>query len=80
MPGERGYANRRIEMMKTFPENIRPNFAGDYPNIDASALIDPSAQIIGNVRIGKNFFVGPLAVIRADERGRRRKDSSHYFG
>ncbi|MFH0729462.1 MAG: carbonate dehydratase [Pseudomonadota bacterium] len=56
-------------MMKTFPENIRPNFAGDYPNIDASALIDPSAQIIGNVRIGKNVFVGPLAVIRADERG-----------
>jgi carbonic anhydrase/acetyltransferase-like protein (isoleucine patch superfamily) len=55
--------------MKKFPENIRPNFAGDYPNIDVSALIDPSAQIIGNVRIGKNVIVGPLAVIRADERG-----------
>jgi len=51
------------------PNNIRPNLAGDCPEIHPSALIDPSAQIIGNVKIGENVFVAPLAVIRADERG-----------
>lgn len=49
--------------------NIRPNLVGDYPQIHPGALIDPSAQIIGNVEVGKNVFIGPLAVIRADERG-----------
>ena len=49
--------------------NIRPNLAGDCPQIDSTALIDPSAQIIGNVTIGKDVFVGPLTVIRADQRG-----------
>lgn len=50
-------------------ENIRPNPSGDRPSIHPSAFIDPSAQIIGNVRIGQDVFVGPLAVIRADEPG-----------
>jgi carbonic anhydrase/acetyltransferase-like protein (isoleucine patch superfamily) len=54
-------------MCKT--NNIRPNLAGDYPQVHPSALIDPSAQIIGNVIIAKNAFIAPLAVIRADERG-----------
>jgi carbonic anhydrase len=49
--------------------NIRPNLAGDYPQIDPTALIDPSAQIIGNVKIDRDVFVGPLTVIRADQRG-----------
>lgn len=49
--------------------NIRPNLVGDFPEIDPTALIDPSAQIIGNVKIGKNVFVAPLAVIRSDEPG-----------
>lgn len=49
--------------------NIRPNLVGDYPEVHPSALIDPSAQIIGKVILEKNVFVGPLAVIRADERG-----------
>ena len=49
--------------------NIRPNLAGDYPRIDPTALIDPSAQIIGNVKIERDVFVGPLTVIRADQRG-----------
>lgn len=48
---------------------IRPNPAGDYPQVHPTAVIDPSAQIIGNVIIDKNVFVAPLAVIRADERG-----------
>jgi carbonic anhydrase/acetyltransferase-like protein (isoleucine patch superfamily) len=48
---------------------IRPNLVGDHPQVHPAALIDPSAQIIGNVIIEKNVFVGPLTVIRADERG-----------
>ena len=45
------------------------NPGGDYPQINDSAYIHPSAAIVGNVTIGKNVFVGPGAVIRADEPG-----------
>ena len=55
--------------MVTFLSNIRPNLAGDHPVVHPSSLIDPSAQIIGNVQIAANVFIGPLSVIRADERG-----------
>ena len=55
--------------MTNLSPNIRPNLAGDTPEIHPSALIDPSAQIIGNVIVKKNAFIGPLAIIRADERG-----------
>jgi len=46
---------------------IRQNPTGDWPKIDASAFVDPSSQIMGNVHIGPNVYVGPLSVIRADE-------------
>ena len=46
---------------------IRKNPNGDYPDIDKTSYIDPSAVIIGKVDIGRNVFVGPGAVIRADE-------------
>jgi carbonic anhydrase/acetyltransferase-like protein (isoleucine patch superfamily) len=55
--------------MTSLPYNIRPNLAGDYPKIDPTALIDPSAQIIGHIEITRDVFVGPLTVIRADQRG-----------
>jgi carbonic anhydrase/acetyltransferase-like protein (isoleucine patch superfamily) len=55
--------------MASLLNNIRPNLAGDYPIIHPSTLIDPSAQIIGNVLIDEDVFVGPLTVIRADQRG-----------
>jgi len=48
---------------------IRRNPNGDHPRIDKTAYIDPSAVIIGKVKIGKNVFVAPGAVIRADETG-----------
>jgi len=48
---------------------MRKNPYGDYPQIDRTAYIDPSAVIIGKVKIGKNVFVAPGAVIRADEEG-----------
>jgi carbonic anhydrase/acetyltransferase-like protein (isoleucine patch superfamily) len=40
---------------------------GDWPKIDPTAFVDPSAQIMGNVVIGARVYVGPLSVIRADE-------------
>ncbi|MFH1863813.1 MAG: DapH/DapD/GlmU-related protein [bacterium] len=48
---------------------FRWNPQGDYPQIDNSAYIDPTAVIIGKVSIGRDAFVGPTAVIRADEPG-----------
>ena len=48
---------------------IRPNPAGDWPQIDPTAFVDPSSQIMGNVVIGPRVYVGPLSVIRADEIG-----------
>jgi carbonic anhydrase/acetyltransferase-like protein (isoleucine patch superfamily) len=56
-------------VMTTLYGNIRPNLAGDHPVVHPTSLIDPSAQIIGNVQISANVFIGPLSVIRADERG-----------
>ncbi|GAV22982.1 DapH/DapD/GlmU-related protein [Carboxydothermus pertinax] len=40
---------------------------GDYPVIGKNTYVHPSAQIIGRVEIGENCFIGPNAVIRADE-------------
>ena len=48
---------------------IRPNFLGDWPKIDPAAFVDSSAQILGNVHIGPDVYIGPLSVIRADEPG-----------
>jgi carbonic anhydrase/acetyltransferase-like protein (isoleucine patch superfamily) len=50
------------------PHNgIRPNPVGDWPKIDPTSFVDPSAQIMGNVHIGPKVYVGPQSVIRADE-------------
>jgi len=46
---------------------IRPNPQGDWPQVDSTAYVDLTAQIIGNVRIGPHVYIGPNAVIRADE-------------
>jgi carbonic anhydrase/acetyltransferase-like protein (isoleucine patch superfamily) len=46
---------------------FRWNPQGDYPEIDESAYIDKTAVIVGRVKIGKNVFIGPGAVILADE-------------
>ncbi|NQU74660.1 MAG: carbonate dehydratase [Candidatus Omnitrophica bacterium] len=43
------------------------NPEGDYPEIDKTAYIDPTAVMMGKVKIGKNVFIGPGAVLRADE-------------
>ncbi len=46
---------------------IRRNPAGDLPVIPASAFVDHTAIICGKVIVGENVFIGPYAVIRADE-------------
>jgi carbonic anhydrase/acetyltransferase-like protein (isoleucine patch superfamily) len=46
---------------------IRKNPSGDLPVIHESAYVDKTAIICGKVIIGENVFVGPYAVIRADE-------------
>ncbi|CAG9298030.1 DapH/DapD/GlmU-related protein [Celerinatantimonas diazotrophica] len=46
---------------------LRKNPTGHYPQVAQSAFIDPTAIICGHVIIEDNVFVGPYAVIRADE-------------
>ena len=46
---------------------IRRNPNGDLPVVPESAFVDPTAIICGKVIIGECVFIGPYAVIRADE-------------
>ena len=46
---------------------IRKNPSGDLPVIPESAFVDPTAIICGKIIVGENVFIGPYAVIRADE-------------
>ena len=46
---------------------LRKNPSGHYPTVSEKAFIDSTAIICGNVIIEDNVFVGPYAVIRADE-------------
>ena len=46
---------------------IRKNPSGDLPVVPESAFVDPTAIICGKIIIGENVFIGPYAVIRADE-------------
>lgn len=46
---------------------IRKNPSGHLPLIAESAYVDKTAIICGKVIIGENVFIGPYAVIRADE-------------
>jgi carbonic anhydrase/acetyltransferase-like protein (isoleucine patch superfamily) len=39
------------------------------PEIDITAFVDPTASVLGNVRIGPGVYVAPHASIRADEPG-----------
>jgi carbonic anhydrase/acetyltransferase-like protein (isoleucine patch superfamily) len=49
--------------------SLEANTIGDFPEIASTARVHPTATIIGNVYIGDRVFVGPNAVIRADELG-----------
>lgn len=46
---------------------IRRNPNGDLPQIHDTAFVDPTAIICGKIIVHANVFIGPYAVIRADE-------------
>jgi carbonic anhydrase/acetyltransferase-like protein (isoleucine patch superfamily) len=46
---------------------IRRNPNGDVPVVHQSAFVDPTAILCGKVIVEENVFIGPYAVIRADE-------------
>ncbi|KXF80561.1 LbetaH domain-containing protein [Enterovibrio coralii] len=46
---------------------LRRNPTGDMPVVSENAFVDPTAIICGKVIIEDNVFIGPYAVIRADE-------------
>lgn len=46
---------------------IRKNPSGDLPVVHESAFVDPTAILCGKVVVEENVFIGPYAVIRADE-------------
>ncbi|MCG9681471.1 carbonate dehydratase [Vibrio sp. Isolate23] len=46
---------------------LRRNPSGHMPVVSETAFIDPTAIICGKVIIEDNVFIGPYAVIRADE-------------
>ncbi|MDD1787593.1 carbonate dehydratase [Burkholderia gladioli] len=46
---------------------IRKNPRGDLPRIHPDAFVDPTAVLCGLVIVEANVFIGPYAVIRADE-------------
>jgi carbonic anhydrase/acetyltransferase-like protein (isoleucine patch superfamily) len=46
---------------------LRPNPRGDMPLVHETAFVDPTAILCGKVVVEENAFIGPYAVIRADE-------------
>ncbi len=46
---------------------IRKNPSGHVPVVAESAFVDPTAILCGKIVVGENVFIGPYAVIRADE-------------
>lgn len=54
-------------MRKKLDISFQTNPNGDQPQVDSTAYIDPTAQVIGNVHIGSDVFIGSNAVVRADE-------------
>ena len=48
---------------------LEPNAAGDCPEVAPTAYVHPTATLIGKVLVEGRVFVGPHAVLRADEPG-----------
>jgi len=46
---------------------IRRNPSGHLPVVHDTAFVDPTAILCGKVIVNENVFIGPYAVIRADE-------------
>ncbi len=54
-----------MEKLQTTAVSLNPS--GDRPEYEFSVYIDPSARVIGKVTVGPRVYIGPFAVIRADE-------------
>lgn len=46
---------------------IRRNPSGHVPVVHETAFVDPTAILCGKIIVQENVFIGPYAVIRADE-------------
>ncbi len=46
---------------------IRRNPSGHLPEVHDTAFVDPTAILCGKIIVEENVFIGPYAVIRADE-------------
>jgi carbonic anhydrase/acetyltransferase-like protein (isoleucine patch superfamily) len=46
---------------------LRRNPSGDFPQVHESAYVDQTAILCGKIIVHENVFIGPYAVIRADE-------------
>ena len=46
---------------------IRRNPSGHLPQVHETAFVDPTAILCGKIVVEENVFIGPYAVIRADE-------------
>ncbi|MFL9927183.1 carbonate dehydratase [Herbaspirillum lusitanum] len=46
---------------------LRRNPSGHFPEVHESAYVDQTAILCGRVIVRENVFIGPYAVIRADE-------------
>ncbi|AIL33183.1 LbetaH domain-containing protein [Basilea psittacipulmonis] len=46
---------------------LRKNPRGDFPQVHETAFVDPTAILCGKIEVGPGVFIGPYAVIRADE-------------
>jgi carbonic anhydrase/acetyltransferase-like protein (isoleucine patch superfamily) len=53
-------------MLKANPKTSWNN-TERMPTVSATAYVDDSAAIIGDVRIGEQVYVGPCVSLRADE-------------
>ncbi len=56
-----GFARGRPNVVTDFNEDV------DQPAVDGSAFVDPLANVLGHVQVGRNVYVGPFASIRGDE-------------
>ena len=48
---------------------FEPNGLGQYPEVALTAYVHPTAILIGHVIVQQGVFIGPQAVVRADEPG-----------
>ena len=48
---------------------LEPNGFGDVPKVARSAYVHPTATLLGHVIVEEEAFIGPGAVLRADEPG-----------